>query len=251
MRKREHINQSQRNPRKPFIDHVFELRQRFFWCFLFFLLASALGYTFHQTLLTWLLYPLKQTLYYTSPGGGLNLVIQVCLLFGFFLSLPVFIYHIYRFIEPVFSHHTSHIITRLLISSIVLTILGICFAYFIALPAALFFLSGFSTDQVKSLITTNEYFSFATHYLVGFVLLFHLPLILLGINYVSPLRTRQLLQKARLVIVISFIVAAIMTPTPDLFNQAIIALPVILLYYFSVCIIWYTNRKVTKNNFKA
>ena len=197
-----------------------------------------------------LLFPLKQTIYYTSPAGGLSLVLQISLLFGFISSFPVLVYQIYQFVAPVFSKQSKRLILTLYCLSILTTAVGVGFVYYISLPAALFFLQGFSSDQVKSLITTTEYFSFTANYLLIFVIFFHLPLVLLFINYLSPLPIKTLLKKSPYVIIASFILAAILTPTPDPFNQILMAGPIILLYFFSFGIIWVINTKFSLKSLK-
>jgi sec-independent protein translocase protein TatC len=121
-------------------------------------------------------------------------------------------------------------------------ILGMLFAYFVSLPAALKFLGGFSSGEIKSLISTNEYFSFVTGYLIGFGLLFQLPLIMVFINKIVRLDFKKLMKLERWVILVAFIIAAILTPTPDFVNQTIMAVPIILLYQISALMIWFINR---------
>lgn len=230
------------NP-QAFIYHISEMRQRLLWCTAFFLLASGLGYVIHPTLIKILLQPLHQTLYYTSPAGGLTLIMQLSLLFGCILTLPVIIYNTYKFVEPAFLKTYKHTILLISISSLFLTSLGICFAYFITLPTALFFLNGFNSEHVHPLITTSEYISFVSYYVLGFVILFHLPLILVLINQLIPLKSGTLIKISRYIIVLSFIFAAIVTPTPDPVNQTMLAIPIIALYYLSVGLIWFINYK--------
>jgi sec-independent protein translocase protein TatC len=121
--------------------------------------------------------------------------------------------------------------------------MGAAFAYFITLPAALHFLNEFSSDQVKALISTNEYISFVTIYVAAFAILFQLPLILLFINHITPLSPGALMRQQRLVILLSFVAAAVITPTPDIVNQTFMALPIIVLYQISMALVWLVNRR--------
>jgi len=186
--------------------------------------------------------------YYTSPTGGLSLIIQVCLFFGFLLAVPAFVFHLYRFIEPIMPKTSKKLTISIVAASFCLTCCGVTMAYFVSLPAALSFLQTFNSNQVSALITANEYFSFVTHYLLGFGILFQLPLVLLLWNYISPLKSKTLMNYSRYVIVLSAIVAAVLTPTPDPVNQAIMAIPIIILYYLSIFIIWQVNNKTKKES---
>lgn len=220
--------------RQPFMEHVWELRSRLTWSVAALLLGTAVGYLLRDQLLELLVAPLGQTIYYTSPGGGFSLMIQLCLGFGVIASVPVLIFHLIRFIAPILPAYSTRFLVVVLLSSCVLVAFGVAFAYYVSLPAALYFLNEFSNDQVQALISTDTYFSFVTLYLAGFAVLFQLPLLLLIINRMKPLNPQTLLAKTRWVVLGSFVIAALITPTPDPFNQTIMAGPVILLYLGSI-----------------
>lgn len=240
IKRKKSIQQS--NPRKPFITHIEELRTRLLWSIFVFLIASCIVYPFSSMLLDWILKPLHQTVYYTSPAGGLSMLIHICLFFGFLFAFPVFVFHLYRFIKPALPYSSIKLTLLISIAPISLTCCGISFAYFVSLPVALEFLQGFSSTHVHSLINVNEYFQFAMQYMLGIALLFQLPLILLLWNNIRPLSSKTLLYYSKYVLILSFIIAAILTPTPDPINQALMAVPIIILYYSSVLLIWLTNK---------
>jgi sec-independent protein translocase protein TatC len=229
--------------RQSFSYHLQELRSRILWCVAFFLIGTVIGYFLHDSILTVLIKPLNQPIFYASPAGGFDFVLKISLFFGFLLSLPVFVYHTVRFIEPALPKKYPNLILTTLTASSILLIVGMSFAYFVSLPAALYFLSKFSTDEIRSLISTTEYFSFVTRYLIGFGIVFQLPLIMFAVNSVQKISTRSLLKFERWVIVMSFLIAAILTPTPDILNQLIMAVPLILLYQITIVLIWFVNRK--------
>lgn len=224
-------------------DHLAELRNRLLVCLLFFVFFSALSYYFHDTLIELLLLPFNKPIYFTSPTGGFSLLINISLLFGFLLSLPVMLYHIISFASPVFPKHSRKLLFIAISASLLLLIMGVLFAYFVCLPAAFHFLGGFESNNVQSLVTSSEYFTFVTRYILGFGLIFQLPLALLLINYVYPLNVKRLVAYSGYVVLASFILSAILTPTPDPINQAIMAVPIILLYFLSVIIILVAHRK--------
>lgn len=227
---------------KPFIEHVQELRLRLLVPALFLLIGGVVGYLLREPVQALLMKPLSQPLFYTSPAGGFEFVFKVSLFVGVLAAVPVLTYNLLKFLEPAMPSHVNYLIIKVLVASVSLAGLGAGFAYFVSLPAALHFLSEFGGADVHSLISTNEYLSFVTLYMAGFALLFQLPLILLFINRMTPLDPGRLLRRQRLVIVASFVLAAIVTPTPDPFNQLIMAGPMILLYEFSVALVWLTNR---------
>ncbi len=238
------------SPEQTFAQHLLELRTRFLFILLSLLLGTLIGYFLHESLISILIKPLNQPLFYTSPTGGLDFVIKVSLLFGIIISTPIFIYQIIKFTSPLLPNFSNQKISLFLVASCFLTLMGAGFAYYISLPALLNFLTNFSSSQINSLMTVNEYFSFIIRYILGFGILFQLPLLMIFINSIHKLETRNLLKAQRYVIVLSFLIAAVITPTPDIFNQLIMALPLVALYQFSVLLIWLINRngKISSNN---
>lgn len=226
-----------------FADHLTEIRNRLLLCVGVFLIGSIVGYVLHEQTLALLVRPLGQTLYYASPSGGFDFVIKISLFFGFLIALPVFLHQLIKFLEPALPKKIPHLVEIVFLVSSVLMLIGIVFAYFVSLPAALYFLNTFSSQEVRALISAADYLSFITRYLLGFGLIFQLPLFMVGYNAISPLNLKKLMQYQRYVIAASFLFAAILTPTPDFFNQASMALPLIILYQISLVIIWYINRK--------
>jgi sec-independent protein translocase protein TatC len=110
-------------------------------------------------------------------------------------------------------------------------------------------LDQFGRDELTALISINDYLSFTMKYLASFAIIFQLPLIMLTINSLKPLPVKRLLLNFRYVLLISFVVSAILTPTPDLINQTIMATPILLLYLISVAIVGLIS--ISQNNLKS
>lgn len=234
--------------KKPFIEHFWELRNRFYLSLFVFLVGSVIGYFFQDRVIEFLIKPLNQPLYYSSPAGGFNFLLSLSFFFGLVISFPFVILQIFFFVNPALPRKRDFSFLFYFLLSIFLLVLGISFAYTISLPAAIKFLNEFSSGQVKSLISTNEYFSFVSRYLLGFGLLFQLPLIMIFINNIIRLKISQLMGFQRWVVLISFLIAAILTPTPDFLDQTIMALPIIFLYQISIIIVWFINRAKSDEN---
>ncbi len=229
----------------PFIEHVYELRKRLFYIALSIAVFSGIASLFQKQLTHWLLAPAgKQQFIYTSPGGGFNFAVSICIYTGIFLSIPVIVNQVLRYFGPLVKKETLHFIHWASFWSGVLAVLGMAFGYTVGLSAGLhFLLQGFSTSQIKALISIQSYLSFVLTYLLGAALLFQLPLILLFINRIKPLKPKALMGKQRWVILIAFVVGAIISPSPDVKNQTIMSVPIILMYEVSIILIWAVNRK--------
>lgn len=206
---------------------------------------SGLASMFHKQLTQWLLAPAgNQQFIYTSPGGGFDFIVRICVYTGFFLSIPVIVSQILLYFTPLVKKETMHFLHWVGFWSAVLACLGMSFGYFVGLSAGLnFLLHTFSTNQIQALISVQSYLSFVLVYLLGAAILFQLPLILLFINHIKPLKPGMLMGKQRWVILIAFVVGAMISPSPDVKNQTIMAAPIIAMYELSIVLIWMVNRK--------
>lgn len=236
---------SKSDERLPFLEHLYELRRRLFKVALSVLVFGGLGYSIQQQLVRVLLKPSHgQSFIYTSPLGGLNFLFQICIYFGLVLSIPVIVYQMLRYLEPLIREETKTLVIRYSIVSGLLAAAGGSFGYFFGLPVALRFLSHqFTTSQIHPLLTIQEYMSFVTIYLFGSALLFQIPLIITFINRIKPLRPIKLLGFERYMVLISFVAAAIMTPTTDIFDQLIFAVPIMFMYQVGIVMVYLKNRR--------
>ena len=236
-----------------FAEHIHELRKRLMWSLLFVAIGAGVGYALHGVILDVLQQPLNEKLYYTNPTGAFSFIIKICVVFGFIVSLPVVVYQAFGFFEPLVPVKTRRVFASYVLVSVMLAAAGITFAYFISLPAALHFLVNFGGDggNIQALITADEYFNFVLAYIAGFAALFQLPLIIIFINNVKPLKPSQLMSGTRYVVLGSFVVSAVITPTPDPLNQALMAGPVILLYFMSVVVVAAINAAKRRKKAKS
>jgi len=228
--------------RRPFIEHLQELRTRVMYCLAVVVLGSIVGYAYYDPILTFLLRPLKEPLYYSSPAGGFDLMFKISTFAGVLLAVPVFVYHTFQFIAPTLPVQASRSLFAYVLSSCVLLLASVSFAYFVCLPAALSFLREFNSAQLHSLISASDYFRFVLRYTLGLVLVFQLPPVMLLVNAGHRLPAAKLMGAGRYVILGSFILAAILSPAPDVVNQTIVAVPMIGLYYAAVALIGWKNR---------
>ncbi len=231
--------------RRPFIEHLHELRKRAIYVAISIVCFGTLAYFVQQSIVDLLLRPAHgQRFIYTSPGGGISFLFEVCIDVGLVLSLPVIVYQLLRFLEPLLDAETRRLIFRSTMVSAVLGALGVAFGYQLGLPLALHFLGHqFTTTQIDPLFTISEYMSFVTIYLAGSALLFQLPLILVIINRIKPLSPRRLLGAERWVIAGAFIIAMLMAPTVNIIDQLVIAGPMIFAYQIGIGLVWWTNRR--------
>lgn len=228
-----------------FMDHVRELQGRLFWIAITFLAIGGASYPFFEVIARLLLEPLKgeQQLVYLTPGGAFSFIIKVCAYVGFIGTLPVIIFHIYRFVMPAVRKVQLRTVLKYTVISMLLAACGVAFAYTVSLPAALYFLTSFNLDYINPMITVDSYMSFIMTYLVAAAVLFQLPLLMIIANSANKLKPKKLMQYQRHMILASFVIAAIISPTPDAMNQTLLASPVVAMYQVGILAVWITNRR--------
>jgi sec-independent protein translocase protein TatC len=218
-----------------FSDHVVELRNRAMWVGLVFIICSALAYNYHEALLKVIMAPLDGSkLIYLTPGGGFSFIFLVSMYTGLLASIPLLIYHLHAFIKPALPSRARRSAVKIILSATALIISGVAYGYFIAIPAALHFLTTFAGDAVTPNLTADSYLNFFLAYVAGLAVLSLLPLLLMFVHWIRPLKPGGLIKSERWVILFAFVAAALITPTPDVVNQSMIALPVIGIYQLGV-----------------
>jgi len=221
-------------------DHIKELRNRLFVVAIVFLAVSALAYNYKDTLIYYLLKPLgDEKLIYLNPAGGFSFIFQVTMYVGIAAAVPFLVYNLYKFVAPALPGHARKHSAAVMLFSLLLLGVGVSFGYIFAIPGALSFLNNFAEGYVTASLTAESYLNFILAYTAGLGILFQLPLILMFIHWIHPLKPIGLLKFERYMVLIAFVAAAMITPTPDIMNQLVIALPIIVMYqmgFIAICI---------------
>lgn len=228
-------------------EHIREVQARFFGVAVVFIAGASLAYVFRDQIVHALLSPLgQQTLIYLNPAGGFSFILLVSLYCGLFFATPLLIHQIYSFIRPMLPKNVQRYSGRILFLSLLLLICGALFGYFMAVPGALNFLSTFAEEYVVASLTADSYLNFIVAYTIGLGVVFQLPLLLIIFHWIKPLTPGGLLRSERWIIILAFVAAAIITPTPDPVNQAIVAAPIVVLYQFGVMAVLINIRRANK-----
>jgi sec-independent protein translocase protein TatC len=162
---------------------------------------------------------------------------------GLLLSCPVIFSQIWRFVAPgLFSHEKKILIPFSVLSSCCF-IGGAAFGYFVVFPPAFRFLVGYNNEFLTSLPAVSEYFSLAIRLLLAFGVIFEMPIFMVFLAKIGMVDVSFLNRNRKYAILINFIIAAILTPTPDVVNQMMMGIPLIVLYEISVIAVWAFGRK--------
>ena len=228
--------ESDQDKRMSFIGHLEELRHRLIVCFIALGIGVAICYAFKESLFGILMRPLTTVM---APGDKMIFTglteaffcyLKTALLAGLLLALPVIMYQMWCFIGPGLYAKEKRFLIPLVILSFIFFIGGVLFAYFIMLPFAFKYLLSFRSDVIQALPSMREYFSLASILLLAFGLVFELPLVLTLLGSLGLVTPSFLGKNRKYAILLIFIAAAIITPTPDALSQCLMAFPLMILY---------------------
>lgn len=155
---------------------------------------------------------------------------RVSLLLGIAIAMPVIIYEVLAFVAPGLTKSERRWLYPIVIGASLMFVLGMAFGYYVELPPALKFLLHANTDDVEPTIGVQTYIDTVTRLLLVTGLVFEMPFLIMGLAKIGVVTSRRLLGWWRYAILLSFVVAAIVTPSIDPITQTVVALPIIVLY---------------------
>jgi sec-independent protein translocase protein TatC len=232
--------------RMSFMDHLGELRSRLLKAIVGVLVVFVLSLTFCSPLWRIVAAPavgaLKQlnvnppVLHTLSPMEGFNVIyLKLPLLVSVFLGSPWIFYQLWAFISPGLYKREKRWLVPFIVSTSGLFIAGGCFAYFVAFRYGLVFLLGVGLgDDVSPVVSIDTYFDLFVNVTLGVGLVFEMPVVIFFLTLLRLASPRFLIRHSRYAILAITIIAAIVTPTPDIFNMMIFAVPMVLLFFVGV-----------------
>lgn len=228
----------------PFLEHLEELRKRILRSLLGVALATGVSLYFADTIMHWFLAPLGDTkLYVTEITGSFVAYFKIGLISGIMLSLPIVFWQLWGFVAPgLYKNERKRVVPFVLIAT-ALFLAGASFCYFLVLPLALKFLIGFSQGLLSPIITVNSYISFAGMFMLAFGLCFEMPVVAYILGRLGIISSKFLSKGRKVAVVVILIVAAALTPTPDIFNQCLMAVPMYVLYEVSIVVVRFTGKR--------
>jgi sec-independent protein translocase protein TatC len=232
------------------LEHVDELRSRIFKSVLAILILFIGAFYFSEQILNYLKEPLvavlpkgSNALHFTGPMDVFMAQCKLALFVAMLLGCPIWLYQLWRFVEPALYAHEKKYALPFLVSAVLLFVGGVCFCYFLMVPWSLNYLIGLGQSVATPIITVSDYMSLLTLLMLGFGIIFETPIILIVLAMVGVISAESLKKNRRIVLVAFFIVAAVITPTPDPVGQLIMAFPMWVLYELSIFIIQIIDKK--------
>jgi sec-independent protein translocase protein TatC len=224
-----------------FLEHLEDLRKRLFYAVLALFAGFVPGWIFSKDIYAILARPVTQylpagtKLAYTSLTAPFMLYIKVAFLGSLFLMSPFVFLQIWYFVAPgLYQKEKKHVIPFVLMTTFFFS-LGAVFGYFIVFPWACRFFLAIASD-FQPVITVDQYFGLALKVLLGIALVFELPTLVFFLAKMGLVTAGWMIRNFKYAVLVVFVVAAVITPTPDVVTQSIVAIPMLALYALSILI---------------
>lgn len=232
-----------------FLEHLDELRKRIVNAAIGIGVGIALGFGFIDRIFNFVLGPTRAVLppgvkmIYTQPGEAFGLYITISMIAGFVIASPYVMYQVWMFIAPgLYSNEKKFAIPFVLFTTIGF-LAGAAFNHYVAFPFLIAFFASFNGVDLAFMPRLQDTFGLYTKMLIGFGIIFQMPTVIFFLAKMKLVTARFLWKNLRYAILITFILAAVLTPTADPMNQTIFAAPMIGLYLLSIVIAWVVNPR--------
>lgn len=231
----------QQLPEAPLTEHLAELRVRLIRIIISLIIGTMIAFTKASFLFEVLKYPLLKVnpnlkLYFLSPTEPFFTAFKISLLAGFIIMSPFVFYQVWKFIEPALYDHEKKLALPFVFFTTLFFSVGVLFCFYVVLPVAIGFFINFGNIQLgaEAIFSVKEYISFVLRMLFAFGITFELPVVLSLLSRIGIVSPDFLVKARPYFIVIAFILAAILTPTPDVFSQLMLAVPLVAFYELSI-----------------
>lgn len=247
------------NEKMPLTEHLGELRKRITISLVSLLATFMVAFNYSEEIFKFIMFPLRYNLDFSvknmyvhfvqqdklqstklvflAPAEAFWMNIKVSFVAGLILSLPVMFHQLWKFISPGLLPKERRYVIPFIFSATGLFLFGAAFCFFIVLPFAMGFLLTYKVgDFLMPMLSVGQYVDFCLKFILAFGAVFELPIFIIFLTKMGIVTPKTLARNRKYAVLIAFILAAFLTPTPDAFNQTLMALPIILLYEIGIWI---------------
>lgn len=234
-------------PTMTLLDHLEELRRRLFYSIIAVAAGIGASWGFREPIFVFLARPIQpflpegRRLAFLGITDPFIVYFKMCALIGVFAASPFLIYQAYAFIAPGLYSKERRFAFPFVFAGTLFFVAGGVFAYTVAFPFAVEFLLGMG-EPFEPVITVQKYFGFLMTVVLGLGLMFELPIFIFLLAVIGVVTPGFLLRNFRWAVLIIFVVAALITPTPDVVNLCIFAVPTVGLYLLGIGAAWAVTR---------
>jgi sec-independent protein translocase protein TatC len=243
----------------PLTEHLGELRKRITISLVALLATFMVAFNYSEEIFKFIMFPLRYNLDFSvenmyvhfvpqdklqntklvflAPAEAFWMNLKVSFVAGLMLSLPVMFHQLWKFISPGLLPKERRYVIPFIFSATGLFLFGAAFCFFIVLPLAMGFLLTYKVgDFLMPMLSVGQYVDFCLKFILSFGAVFELPIIIIFLTKMGIVTPKTLAKNRKYAVLIAFVLAAFLTPTPDAFNQILMALPIILLYEIGIWI---------------
>ena len=239
------VDGSEDGPKLTLMEHLGELRKRVVISFIAIIICAFAAYRYMDKIIDIITRPAGELEFiYLSPPELFMAYIKISLVLGLIISSPVVLLQVWGFVKPGLKKKEKKYVMFALSMGTIFLLMGVIFAYYIIVPMTIKFFIGVSVDRITPSFSFANYVSFVSSLLLSFGLVFELPLLVILLTQLGLVAPKTLRKYRKFIILIIFIVSAILTP-PDVVSQVLMAIPMTLLYEFSIMVssIIYKKKK--------
>ena len=221
-----------------------ELRHRIFVALSSLVVIFVICFSFSAPLVRFALAPVREALPTGAKLVALRipeiflLHLNVSLLVTITAAFPVLLYHIWRLVSSAAPRSQSVAFVPIAVIGIFLFAVGAAFGHFVLFPKGVEFLTNFGSDRIHVLLSVGDVFSLYSRFVLGIGLVFQVPTVVYVLSRLGLVTPARLVRAWKAVVLLAFTLAAVITPTPDVVNQCLLAGPLIVLYVVSIALCW-------------
>lgn len=248
------MNESISEEKMSFLDHLTELRRRLIWSILAIAILFAPAYYFSNEIFDFLMKPLIEnlpegsSLIFTRPAEGFTTYLKVSFFAALIAAVPFILYQAWKFVAPALYKEEKQVALPFIIFGSLFFLAGVAFCYYVATPPAFkFLLNEYSSEYVKAFPTIREALSFLMALMFGFGLVFEFPLIIFILARVGVVTSSWLRKQRKYAIIISAMIAALLTPTTDAISMMLMFVPIVVFYELGIVVAWIFGKKKVEN----
>ncbi|MCL4476745.1 MAG: twin-arginine translocase subunit TatC [Nitrospirae bacterium] len=252
----------------PFTEHLTELRKRIIVSLAALLIGFIVSFSYSEEIFEVLTLPLRSemsfsmhypfvsfvpakiknpSLVFLAPAEAFWMHLKVSFVAGLILSLPIILHQFWKFISPGLLLKEKKYIGPFVVSASLLFLAGALFCFLLVLPFAMGFLLTYKTGSMTPMLSVGNYVDFCLKFILAFGAVFELPIIIVLLTRMGIVTPKTLAKNRKYAILIAFVIAALLTPTPDAFNQTLMAVPIIVLYEAGILVSRLFVRKRTED----
>jgi sec-independent protein translocase protein TatC len=238
--------------RMSFLDHLEELRSRLLRAVIAIIIGFVICIAFGERVFSLFAAPITKllpkdaSLVFTSLPDPFFVYLKVSFISGIFLVLPYVLYQVWLFVRPGLLEEEKKYALPFIVVSTLLFYLGALFAYFVVFPAAFKFFLSYETADLKPMISIRDYVSLVMLLMLAFGAVFETPIVIVLLGLLGVVDSDLLRRGRRYFIVLAFIIAALLTPTPDVINQTLMAIPLMIFYELGIQLLRIIEKKRKK-----